>query len=699
MDFDISLVLTLHREGKYLLRTLQSLREAAVYARQFGISTELVAVLDRTDQLTADVLAAFDLAGFDGHQIIRADNGSLGPSRNDGTAIAKGKYISICDGDDLISYNYLAAMHKDIERDGPRVALFPHYLVGFGARYHVGEYLNLGNITPLALVHMHPFVSRIFAHRNLFAMKKYSDVKLSDGYAYEDWHFHCEITSLGYELAVAKDTILFYRQRTGSLLNQADSLSVRQIPPSRLFIPANYIDACDAAYHNLANVEDKRANMRTKGPVIVSDPVCLELMAAANAIDPAVDPVHIGSCETYTNATWIDIHIGRAYYEICRLIGDNTFSDVFILPHFGGGGAELYALKIMHELHAQKLSGNILLLLGEKFDKHLWLEQLPPSATVIDLATGWPQLSTDSQDLLTLKIIQSCAPNARVHFRQSWYGERFFAQYKAVLQQTNQCIFYRFGNMMRSEGQYQVIRPAGFQFSSENLEFFAKIIADNETIIKADQARLGVAAEKWQCLRVPHSPKVKREAAVAKALLAGPNVLWASRLAVEKRPSLLPAIAKRLYAARPDIKLFVHGTDAFGEFDLATIKGLPNLSFEGPFSKFDEIAAGDFSCFIYTSWFDGMPNVVLEAVSMGLPVIAPDVGGIAEVIADGETGVLLPSILDDEVMAKAYTDAIINLVDNPQLRARYVGASIDRMIEQRSPEKFAQRIAALFEPI
>lgn len=44
---------------------------------------------------------------------------------------------------------------------------------------------------------------------------------------------------------------------------------------------------------------------------------------------------------------------------------------------------------------------------------------------------------------------------------------------------------------------------------------------------------------------------------------------------------------------------------------------------------------------VQSSFTEGMPNVVLEALLMGLPVIATNVGGTREVLKDGETGVLI----------------------------------------------------------
>jgi len=71
---------------------------------------------------------------------------------------------------------------------------------------------------------------------------------------------------------------------------------------------------------------------------------------------------------------------------------------------------------------------------------------------------------------------------------------------------------------------------------------------------------------------------------------------------------------------------------------------------------------------------DGLPNVLMEAQSQRLPVISTAMPAIAELVIDGETGVLSPPD-DPERLA----EAIARLLRDPALRAQYAGAGFRRM--------------------
>jgi glycosyltransferase involved in cell wall biosynthesis len=61
--------------------------------------------------------------------------------------------------------------------------------------------------------------------------------------------------------------------------------------------------------------------------------------------------------------------------------------------------------------------------------------------------------------------------------------------------------------------------------------------------------------------------------------------------------------------------------------------------------------------FVNASTVEGMPNAVLEAMSSGLPVVATAVGGTCEVVAEGETGRLVPA-RDPAALADALADLL-----------------------------------------
>jgi glycosyltransferase involved in cell wall biosynthesis len=77
-----------------------------------------------------------------------------------------------------------------------------------------------------------------------------------------------------------------------------------------------------------------------------------------------------------------------------------------------------------------------------------------------------------------------------------------------------------------------------------------------------------------------------------------------------------------------------------------------------------ELLAGS-DVFVLSSRSEGLPVSVLEAMAAELPVVASNVGGLAELVVDGETGVLVPP--GD---AQALADALTRLIQDPELRRR-----------------------------
>jgi sugar transferase (PEP-CTERM/EpsH1 system associated) len=97
-------------------------------------------------------------------------------------------------------------------------------------------------------------------------------------------------------------------------------------------------------------------------------------------------------------------------------------------------------------------------------------------------------------------------------------------------------------------------------------------------------------------------------------------------------------------------------------------------------------------CFVLPSLAEGISNTILEAMASGLPVIATRVGGNAELVADGETGSLVPAA-DSETLARGIVDCFR---DRPLARARGRAGRV-RVEHEFSLERMVAEYDRLYE--
>ena len=159
---------------------------------------------------------------------------------------------------------------------------------------------------------------------------------------------------------------------------------------------------------------------------------------------------------------------------------------------------------------------------------------------------------------------------------------------------------------------------------------------------------------------------------------APPVILNVSRLAAQKDlPTLLRAFA-RVRSRRP-ARLMIGGKGSPHQidrvYDLATELGIrPDVEALGylrnPLPYMARAAV-----FVLSSRFEGFPNVLLEALAAGTPVVSTDCpSGPREILADGAFGALVP-VGDDRALAEAIGRTLDDPPDRERLRAR--AASFD----------------------
>lgn len=169
--------------------------------------------------------------------------------------------------------------------------------------------------------------------------------------------------------------------------------------------------------------------------------------------------------------------------------------------------------------------------------------------------------------------------------------------------------------------------------------------------------------------------------------------LFVGRLVKQKNLScLVRALAALPAGERPWIALAGRGPLKGDIQDLREAAGLHNdMRFLGERSDAVMLMqAADF--LVLPSLHEGMPNVVMEAMSVGCPVVASEVGGNPELIEHGVSGLLFPS--DDSDALAAH---LRRLTTEPSLRARLSNESAARIQNRYSIAQLVAATVAVYE--
>ena len=208
------------------------------------------------------------------------------------------------------------------------------------------------------------------------------------------------------------------------------------------------------------------------------------------------------------------------------------------------------------------------------------------------------------------------------------------------------------------------------------------------------QAMLFSAREHWDKLHVVHCG-IEPERYEGAAGGSGP-ILFVGRLAAVKGVPVLLRAMRRVRAAFPDVRLLLIGDGPERPAIEAEARAAPGLAgavtFAGYQSQDDVAQALKSSCLlVLPSFAEGVPVVLMEAMAAGKPVVATQVGGVGELVRDGQSGRIIPP--GDEV---ALADAIIELLADPELRQRMGTAGRSTVKEDFASMEEAARLGILF---
>ncbi|MEL6820709.1 MAG: glycosyltransferase [Calditrichota bacterium] len=168
------------------------------------------------------------------------------------------------------------------------------------------------------------------------------------------------------------------------------------------------------------------------------------------------------------------------------------------------------------------------------------------------------------------------------------------------------------------------------------------------------------------------------------------------RLVPQKQHKQFLEVAKGICEKRDDVRFIIAGDGPLrDEIEAYAVSlGIQDKVFMLGFQK--EVMAFYTLCdiVIQTSEHEGLPNVVLEAMFAGKPVVSFDVGGTREMITSPEMGIVY-----DERSIPKMTETVLELLDNPERRKNIGQAARRQILENFTVERMVNNVETFFQEL
>lgn len=425
----------------------------------------------------------------------------------------------------------------------------------------------------------------------------------------------------------------------------------------------------------MAQTGVRRSGTQTTAP----DWLKAEILRIQRDIDPALYSAGTPKASARQSIYPARREAGEAYLAMASAIArlPRRPTHFIAVPWLKRGGSDLVAIKTTE---AVLRMGGFPLVITTETAESPWASLLPSGVPMIDFGATCGSLAAAHQKLVFARLLIQAAPQV-LHINNSnlaWAAVK--AHGKAIRQQTQIFASLYCDGVVTTEG---LRRGYAHDYLLACDEHVTGYLSDNATYLSELAGLYGVDPSK---LHVAYVPTAHQNTPVP--AYGARKVLWAGRLDRQKRIDLLAAIAERM----PDVAFDVYGEKMLqgDNKSMKKLHSLANVTLRGKFDGFGQIQCEQYGAFLYTSGWDGIPNIVLEAGVRRMSMIVSVVGGIGELI-DADTGW---PVHDVENIA-AYCEGIRQALDQPLMAAERGARLRERITHRHTDDRFTAAHAAI----
>ncbi len=160
----------------------------------------------------------------------------------------------------------------------------------------------------------------------------------------------------------------------------------------------------------------------------------------------------------------------------------------------------------------------------------------------------------------------------------------------------------------------------------------------------------------------------------------------------QKGQQVIIQVAREVQETHPNIQFLLVGSGDDEAMLRKSAEGLRNLAFTGFVDNVGDYLAA-FDVFILPSHKEGIGSILFDAMEQRLPIIASRVGGIPEIVHDGDNGILIDPARPDQLKT-----ALLRLHNQPELRREF-GANGERIARNFTAEIMGKHYLDLYRSV
>jgi glycosyltransferase involved in cell wall biosynthesis len=385
------------------------------------------------------------------------------------------------------------------------------------------------------------------------------------------------------------------------------------------------------------------------------------------------------------------VHTGTVVQTALTRLPSAT-EHLLLIPWLGiSGGSEKVTQRLLTFLRSRYEHGQLAVLAPDAIFDLAPMERLlyeVPIVAINDIEAGLSE--SDRAEIVDHILVNLRSPT--VHVINSVAGWDALRQRAGDYARDSSLFVNVYSDIRLRDGA-----PDGYfwRYLPEVIPHLAGVFADNAAVVAKSSQFFSLIPEQRALFTVVPTPVVglngEDPASQCRAYMpaAPEHTLWMSRIAVEKRLDIVRDIAMRL----PKRQFSIFGAllpDAVPANYLAWTAEMANVDYLGAFSALEVLPLGDFDSYLFTTSAEGMPLSVLEAAMLGLPTVAPAVGGIGEFI-DETTGWLI----QDREAVDQFAAALDEIAARPDVAALRVARAQERLVERHSWSNFERVLSAV----